>query len=73
MTSIEDAIMQQFAQLDTLTQQRIVLQLHACMHIPKRFDFDAWRQNGAARNDAPCAEDHALNALRALRAGEDDV
>ena len=44
MTSIEHDIIQQFAQLDTHTQQRIFMQLHAYMHIPKNFDFNAWRQ-----------------------------
>ncbi len=73
MTSIEHDIIQQFAQLDTHTQQRIFIQLHAYMHIPKNFDFDAWRQNVHTLNDAPCTDNHALNALHELRAGEDDA
>jgi hypothetical protein len=49
------------------------MQLHAYMHIPKNFDFNAWRQKVHTRNDALCADNHALNALRELRAGEDDA
>ena len=73
MTSIEHDILQQFAQLDTHTQQRIFMQLHAYMHIPKNFDFNAWRQKVHTLNDTQSTDDHALNALRELRAGEDEV
>ena len=73
MTSIEHDIIQQFVQLDTQAQQRIFVQLHAYMHVPKNFDFDAWRQNLNTPNDTQCADNLALNALRELRAGEDDA
>ena len=73
MTSIEHDIIQQFAQLDTHTQQRIFMQLHAYMHIPKNFDFNAWRQKVHTLNDAQSTGSHALNALRELRTGEDDA
>ena len=73
MTSIEHDILQQFAQLDTHTQQRIFMQLHAYMHTPKNFDFNAWQHKVNTLNAAQCADNHALNALRELRAGEDEV
>ena len=73
MTQIEHDIIEQFAQLDAHAQQRILTQLHAHTHIAKNFDFDAWRQNIRTATQSTVAHNHALHALRELRAGEDDT